>query len=95
VRPYYYLSKGIRNKVRVTLRREPVRNVTPRLLNVREAASYISRTPKALKHMIQRNKLPVVRCGRRVHIDKEVLDKWIRECTFALAVVATVIDGCQ
>jgi hypothetical protein len=45
--------------------------------------------------MIERRKLPVVRCGRRIQIDKKVLDKWIRECTFAAAVAIAVIEGCQ
>jgi len=48
----------------------------------------------ALRHMIRRNKLPVVRCGRRVQIDKEVLDKWIRECSFAVY-IAIAMGGWQ
>ena len=49
----------------------------PRLLSVDEAAAYIGRTPKALRHMISTGAIPVVREGSRVHLDREDLDQWI------------------
>lgn len=43
----------------------------PRLLSVNEAAAYIGRSPKALRHMIATGSLPVVREGARcISIDR-------------------------
>lgn len=51
---------------------------TQRLLNIDEAASYLGRTPGALRMMIHRGSLPVVRLGgRRVQLDREDLDRLI------------------
>ena len=49
----------------------------PRLLTVDEAAVYIGRTPKALRHMIASGAIPAVREGSRVHLDRADLDQWI------------------
>jgi excisionase family DNA binding protein len=49
----------------------------PRLMNVNEAATYIGRTPKALRHMIANGTIPEVRQGARVHLDRADLDQWI------------------
>ncbi len=50
---------------------------TPRLLTVKDAASYIGRTEQAVQHLIHRRELVVVRRGRRVHLDRGDLDRWI------------------
>lgn len=51
--------------------------VLPRLMDVRKAGKYISRLPEAVRAMISRGKLPVVRDGHRVFLDREDLDQWI------------------
>jgi excisionase family DNA binding protein len=48
-----------------------------RLLSVNEAARYIGRTPKALRHMIANGSIPAVREGSRLHVDRGDLDRWI------------------
>jgi excisionase family DNA binding protein len=48
-----------------------------RLLNVSEAATYIGRTPKALRHMIANGVVPAIREGSRVHLDRADLDRWV------------------
>ena len=48
-----------------------------RLLSVNEAAAYIGRTPKAIRHMIASGALPAVREGGRVHLDRADLDRWV------------------
>lgn len=48
-----------------------------RLLTVKEAAAYIGRTEQALQHLIHRREITVVRKGRRVHLDRSDLDRWI------------------
>jgi excisionase family DNA binding protein len=49
----------------------------PRLMSVSEAALYIGRTPKALRHMIAGGTVPTVREGLRVHLDRADLDQWV------------------
>ena len=49
----------------------------PRLLSVVEAAAYLGRTPKALRHLIASGAIPAVREGSRVHLDRADLDRWV------------------
>jgi len=49
----------------------------PRLLNVDEAAAYVGRTAKALRHMIASGTVPAIREGSRVHLGRADLDRWI------------------
>lgn len=53
------------------------RSDEPRLMSVNEAAAYIGRTPKALRHMIASGTIPVVREGSRLHLDRVDLNRWI------------------
>ena len=48
-----------------------------RLLTVNEAAAYIGRSPKALRHMIASGSIPAVREGSRVHLDRADLASWV------------------
>ena len=54
-------------------------HVTPMLLNVKEAAVYIGRSEQAVQHLIFQKEVPVVRVGRRVHLDRRDLDVWIEK----------------
>ncbi len=49
----------------------------PRLLSVSEAATYLGRTSKALRHMVANGTIPAVREGFRVHLDRADLDRWV------------------
>lgn len=48
-----------------------------RLLTVPEAAEYLRRTPRALRHLIAAGSVPAVRQGRSVRLDRRELDRWI------------------
>src|SRR5579862_1786176 len=56
-----------------------VGRVQPALLNVKEAAVYLGRSEQAVQHLIFERELPVVRVGRRVHLDRRDLDAWIEK----------------
>lgn len=56
-----------------------VGRVQPALLNVKEAAVYLGRSEQAVQHLIFEKELPVVRVGRRVHLDRRDLDSWIEK----------------
>jgi excisionase family DNA binding protein len=44
---------------------------------VDEAATYLGRTSKAVRHTIANGNLPAVREGSRVHLDRADLDQWV------------------
>jgi len=54
-------------------------SIRPRLLTVEQAAVYIGRSKEAVQHMVSSGKMPTVRADRRVFVDVEDLDAWIRE----------------
>jgi excisionase family DNA binding protein len=56
-----------------------VAHVRPALLRVKEAAVYLGRSEQAVQHLIFERELPVVRVGRRVHLDRKDLDTWIEK----------------
>jgi len=53
--------------------------VTPRLLRLKAAAEYMSRSTWKLRHMIQRGEIPVVQDGDNAPwlVDIGDLDRWI------------------
>lgn len=53
--------------------------VQPALLDVKQAAIYIGRSEQAVQHLIFEKELPVVRVGRRVHLHRADLDRWIEQ----------------
>ena len=53
--------------------------VTPRLLTVEQAASYLGRTKASVQHMVSSGRLPVVKADRRVFLDVRDLDFWINQ----------------
>jgi len=55
--------------------RKPVTG--PRLLNAKKAAEYLGRTESAVRHLIHKKILPVVRFDRAIRIDVRDLDRLI------------------
>ena len=53
--------------------------VRPRLLNVEQAATYLGRSSKAVRHLIASHTLPVVKTDGRVLLDIQDLDTWIAQ----------------
>jgi excisionase family DNA binding protein len=49
------------------------------LLGVKDAAIYLGRSEQSVQHLIFQKDLPVVRAGRRVHLDRKDLDAWIEK----------------
>ena len=54
-------------------------SLQPALLTVKQAAVYLGRSEQAVQHLIFQKDLPVVRIGRRVHLDRRDLDAWIEK----------------
>jgi len=54
-------------------------HIQPALLSVKDAAVYLGRSEQAIQHLIFDHELPVVRVGRRVHLDRRDLDAWIEK----------------
>ena len=53
--------------------------IQPALLSVKDAAIYLGRSEQSIQHLIFSQELPVVRVGRRVHLDRSDLDAWIEK----------------
>jgi Helix-turn-helix domain len=51
----------------------------PRLLTVEAAGEYLSRTPSAIRHLINQGRIPSVKLDARVFIDVRDLDRVIEE----------------
>ena len=58
-------------------RARPGPSIEPRWLDAASAARYISVTPDALYHMVQRRQIPFVLKGRRLFFDRLELDRWM------------------
>jgi excisionase family DNA binding protein len=52
--------------------------LVPRLLSVADAARYLGRTEKSIRHLVQRRKLSSIRGDGRVMFDRGDLDAWIQ-----------------
>ena len=61
------------------MRTERTQVMSRRLLTVKEAAKYIGRTESAVRELVWNQKLPHIRCDRRVMLDIRDLDRWIDE----------------
>lgn len=50
---------------------------TPRYLGVGGAARYVSRSEKAVYHLVARREIPFIKQGRRLSFDRVALDRWM------------------
>lgn len=57
---------------------QPSSAIAPRLLTVADAARYLGRTEKSIRHLVQRRKLASIRGDGRVMFDRVDLDAWIK-----------------
>lgn len=77
------LVKAVAAEVASMLKGEIARatdhEVKPVLLTVKQAAVYLGRSEQSVQHLIFQKELPVVRIGRRVHLDRRDLDTWIEK----------------
>jgi len=53
--------------------------VQPALLSVKDAAVYLGRSEQSVQHLIFEKLIPVVRIGRRVHLHRADLDRFIEQ----------------
>ena len=67
-------AQGITNPMRQ--KKEPLRK---RLFSVSEASLYLGRSVPSLRELIWAGSLPIVRVGRRIHLDLLDLDRFIEQ----------------
>ncbi|WKZ34026.1 MAG: helix-turn-helix domain-containing protein [Thermodesulfobacteriota bacterium] len=53
--------------------------IKPRLLSIEQAAIYLGRTPGAVRELIYKGRLPMVKLDRRIHLDLNDLDRIIEQ----------------
>ena len=75
------LVKAVAEEVAAMLKGQLARpaEIQPVLLTVKQAAVYLGRSEQSIQHLIFQRELPVVRVGRRVHLDRRDLDIWIEK----------------
>jgi excisionase family DNA binding protein len=73
------LADQVAAKVKAELLAQITPRVQPALLDVKDAAVYLGRSEQSIQHLIFEHELPVVRVGRRVHLDRRDLDAWIEK----------------
>jgi hypothetical protein len=71
------LARQVAAQVREELATDAVASITPRLLTVEQAATYMGRTEEAMQHMVANGKVPTVRIDRRVFLDVRDLNRLI------------------
>ena len=49
----------------------------PRYLDVDGVAIYVSKSPKAIRRMVEKAQIPHMRIGRSVRFDRERVDAWL------------------
>jgi excisionase family DNA binding protein len=73
------LATEIAGMVKAELEQLVSHDVQPVLLTVKQAAVYLGRSEQSVQHLVFQKDLPVVRMGRRVHLDRRDLDAWIEK----------------
>jgi excisionase family DNA binding protein len=73
---YQVVKKGQRISSPTLGGKEPVK---PRLLTVKETSVYLGRSVPSIRELIWSGDLPIVRVGRRIHLDLFDLEKWIEQ----------------
>ena len=70
------------NQLRNNSQKEAQRIINPlpkRLYTIKEAGYYMGRTVWSMRELIWSGKLPIVRDGKRIWIDKEDMDSYIEK----------------
>lgn len=73
------LAAQLAARILPRLQAAPRTQETGRLMTVKAAAVYLGRSVSAVEKLVYRKEIPVVRIGRRVHLDRVELDKWIEQ----------------
>lgn len=73
------IAAQVVEKVKAAISSDGLKNLQPALLTVKEAGVYLGRSEQAVQHLIFQKELPVIRVGRRVHLARKDLDKWIEQ----------------
>jgi excisionase family DNA binding protein len=73
------LAAAIKSQTLAEQQSKPQQSQGPRLLTPKQAGEYIGRSESAVRQMIFKRQLPVVRIGRNVRIDRKDLDRLIDE----------------
>jgi excisionase family DNA binding protein len=76
------IAEEVAGLIRSDLARLSEPTIRPALLTVKQAAVSLGRSEQSIQHLIFQRELPVVRVGRRVHLDRRDLDAWIQRNKF-------------
>jgi excisionase family DNA binding protein len=73
------IAEQVAIRVKAELAAQGASRVQAVLLSVKDAAIYLGRSEQSVQRLIFDRAVPVVRVGRRVHLDRRDLDLWIEK----------------
>ena len=73
------LAAELSGMLKAEIEQFSTRSIAPALLTVKEAGIYLGRSEQSIQHLIFEKQIPVVRAGRRVHLDRRDLDTFIEK----------------
>jgi excisionase family DNA binding protein len=73
------LAAAIKSQALAEQQSKPQQSQGPRLLTPKQAGEYIGRSESAVRQMVFKQQIPVVRIGRNIRIDRLDLDRMIDE----------------
>jgi excisionase family DNA binding protein len=70
------IEQGFTKAQRIT---NPVGGIPKRLYSIKEAAFYLGRSVWAVREMLWAGKLPCIKDGRRILLDIEDMEAWVKK----------------
>jgi excisionase family DNA binding protein len=74
------LAEKVAQRVLAALNGKAVGGSDRKLLDIKQAALYLSRSPSTVRHLIATGEIPasvLKRFGRRIYLSKAELDRWV------------------
>lgn len=71
------LKLDVESMVRQAVAEQIDGKLFPRYMNKAECASYINRTPTAVRRLVDRGNIPHIKIGRKIQFDRERIDRWM------------------
>lgn len=73
------IRQGVMAEMQAAEKKNSAKSPQPRLMTAAQAGEYIGRTESAIRQLIHKRQIPIVRFGRNVRVDVRDLDNLIEE----------------
>lgn len=72
-------KQAVKNAQGISNPKNTSKEVIRRLLTIKETAEYLGRSVWSVRELIWKGELPIVRVGKRIHLDIYELDTWVED----------------